>query len=112
MVDARAYSSHVGGYSRQEAAERAGVSVDDLSELVELGILEPAGGDLFSAGDVRRVALVQSFVAAGIPLDGLAADIHKGGLSLAWLDSPTFASFASFTGTTFQELSTRTRGSS
>jgi adenylate cyclase len=98
----------MGDYSRQEVAERAGVSVQDVSRLVELGILEPGDGDRFSVGDVRRLALVQSFVAGGIPLEGLAAELHNGDLSLAWLDSPTFDSFASFTGTTFQELSART----
>ncbi len=98
----------MGEFSRQEAADRAGVTVEDVSRLVELGILEPGGDDRFSDGDVRRLALVQSFVAGGIPLEGLAAEMKSGALSLAWLDSPTFASFASFTATTFQELSTRT----
>ena len=102
------YSYFVGEYSRQEAAERAGVGVDDLSRLVDLGILEPAEGDRFSIGDVRRVALLQSFVVAGIPLDGLATQMRKGDLSLAWLDSPAFDTFASFTGITFAELSAKT----
>jgi len=48
----------MGEYSRQEVAERAGVGVDDVSRLVELGILMPSEGDRFSVGDVRRVALV------------------------------------------------------
>ena len=98
----------MGEYSRQEAADRAGVTVDDVTRLVELGILEPGGDDRFSDGDVRRLAFVQSFVAAGVPLDGLATEIHNGSLSLAWLDSPTFESFASFSGVTFQDLSTQT----
>ena len=95
-------------FSRQEAAARAGVAVDDVDRLVELRILEPGDGDRFSDGDVRRLALVQSFVAGGIPLEGLATEMHNGTLSLAWLDSPTFDSFASFSGVTFQELSTQT----
>jgi adenylate cyclase len=91
-----------------QTAERAGVRVDDLSRLVDLGILEPGEGDRFSVGDVRRVALLQSFVAAGIPLEGLAADMRKGDISLSWLDSPAFDAFASFTGMTFAELSAKT----
>ena len=102
------YSSVVGEYSRREAAERAGVSVDDLNPLVELGILTPDDGDRFSAGDVRRIGLIQSFVAAGLPLDGLAANMRQGGVSLAFLDSPGFSRFPSFSGVTFQELSTQT----
>jgi hypothetical protein len=38
------YSTGVGDYSRQQAAERAGGSVDDLNPLVELGILTPTTG--------------------------------------------------------------------
>jgi adenylate cyclase len=102
------YGSVVGEYSRREAAERAGVSVDDLNPLVELGMLTPDDDDRFSAGDVRRIGLIQSFVAAGLPLDGLAADMRQGGLSLAFLDSPGFDRFPSFSGVTFQELSTQT----
>ena len=98
----------MGEYSGQEAAERAGVGVDDVRQLVELRILQPAAGDRFSDGDVRRLAFVQSFVAAGVPLEGLAAEIDSGNLSLAWLDSPTFESFASFSGVTFQDLSMQT----
>ncbi len=95
-------------YSRSEAAERAGVGVDDVARLVELGILRPGDGDRYSAGDVRRVALVQSFVAGGIPLEGLASDIRAGGISLAWLDGTTFDSFAAYSGMTFRELSAQT----
>jgi adenylate cyclase len=105
---ARRYSSFVSPYSRKEAAERAGVSVDDLSRLVDLGILEPAEGDRFSIGDVRRVVLLQSFTAAGIPLDGLATQMRKGDLSLAWLDSPAFDAFASLSPVTFAQLSAQT----
>jgi adenylate cyclase len=95
-------------YSREEAAERAGVGVDDVTRLVDLGILKPGDADRFSAGDVRRVALVQSFVAAGLPLEGLAADMRAGGLSLSWMDAPTFDSFAAFTGISFEQLSAQT----
>jgi adenylate cyclase len=98
----------VSPYSRKEAAERAGVSVDDVSRLVDLGILAPAEGDLFSVGDARRAGLLESFVAAGIPLEGLATQMRKGDLSLAWLDSPAFDAFASFTPVTFAELSAQT----
>ena len=98
----------MGDFSRQQAAERAGVNVDDLSRLVDLGILEPGEGDRFSVGDVRRVALLQSFVAAGIPLEGLATDMREGNISLAWLDNRAFDTFASFTAMTFGELSAKT----
>jgi adenylate cyclase len=98
----------MGEYSRAQAAERAGVSLGDLARLVELGILTPDGSDQFSAGDVRRLLLVESFVAAGISLDGLAAAIRQGTQSLAFLDSPSLDRMPSLTAVTFLELSART----
>jgi adenylate cyclase len=97
----------VGDFSRLEAAERAGVGLDDLGPLVDAGILTPDDDDRFSMGDVRRIGLVHSFVAAGIPLDGLAAHLRDGAISLAWLDSPAYDRFSSYGGVTFQELSAR-----
>lgn len=107
ILNAGRYSSAVGDFSRLEAAERAGVGLDDVNPLVDLGILVPDDDDRFSMGDVRRIGLIHSFVAAGIPLDGLAAHLRQGGLSLAWLDSPTYDRFASYSGVTFEELSAR-----
>lgn len=101
------YSCVVGEYSRRDAAQRAGVNDDDLSTMVELGILVPDEDDRFSAGDIRRISLVHSFATAGIPLDGLAADLRQGGLSLAWLDNPTYDRFASYSPETFQAMSDR-----
>ena len=44
-------------YSRDDAAERAGVEAPYLSRLVDLGILTPDEPDRFSGGDVRRVLM-------------------------------------------------------
>ena len=95
-------------YELAEAAERAGVSPDELRELVELGILQPDAAGRFSEGDVRRVGVVQSTVAAGIPIDLLADSLRSGQFSLAFMDDPAYDRFTSLTGETFQELSART----
>lgn len=108
LTASQGYSSVVGSYSRQQTAERAGVTLDELNPLIELGILQPSEGDLFSAGDVRRVGLIRSFVSAGIPLEGLATYLRDGGISMAFLDSPSYDRYAAYTGVTFQELSTQT----
>ena len=71
-----------------EAAQRAGVSVEELSRLVELGIIAPDAEDRFTSSDVRRAGLVMSLVAAGIPLDGLGAAMRSGTVSLDFLDQP------------------------
>ena len=96
-------------YSRSEAAERAGVAVEELGRLVDLGIIDPQEGDRFSPGHVRRAQLAQSLAAAGIPLDGLSAAMHRGEVSLDFVDAPVYERFSLLSTLTFQELSDRTR---
>ncbi|HEY8868553.1 MAG TPA: adenylate/guanylate cyclase domain-containing protein [Candidatus Limnocylindrales bacterium] len=98
----------MGEYSRQAAAARAGVSLEDVSRQVELGILAPDDADRFSPGDVRRAGLVQSLVAAGIPLDGLAAAISRGEVSFDFVDNPIYERLVARGDMTFQELSAKT----
>jgi DNA-binding transcriptional MerR regulator len=95
-------------YELAEAAARAGISPDELRRLVELGIIGPDTDDRFTPGDVRRVGLVESLVAAGIPLDGLGAAIRSGQVSLYFLDAPVFERFSALSGVTFAQLSERT----
>ena len=75
-------------YSRTEAANRAGLNVELLGRMVELGILKPTEGDRFSPGDARRAEMVKSLEKAGIPMEGLAAAIRGGTLSLDFFDAP------------------------
>jgi adenylate cyclase len=98
----------VAAYSRQEAAGRAGVSLDDLGRQVEVGILKPDEGDRLTPGDVRKAALIKSLEAAGIPLAGLAEVIRQGALTLDFMDSPTYERFATLSSVTFQQLSEQT----
>ena len=95
-------------YTRQEAAERAGVGIEVLDRLVELGILKPTDDDRFSSGDVRRVGMVQAFEDAGVPLDGLGAAMTSGDLSLDFMDSEAYERFSALAPITFQELSEQT----
>jgi len=95
-------------YSRAEAADRAGVSVDWLTRLVDLEILKPAGGDRFTPGDSRRAELVQSLEKAGIPVEGLAAALRGGTLSLDFFDAPAYDRFSLLSDVTFRQLSERT----
>ncbi|HLO34500.1 MAG TPA: adenylate/guanylate cyclase domain-containing protein [Candidatus Deferrimicrobium sp.] len=95
-------------YDLVEAAQRIGVDVDELSRLVELGILTPEAEDRFTAGDLRRAGLVTSLTAAGIPLEGLGAAIRSGQVSLDFLDAPAFERFSALSGVTFAEMAQRT----
>ena len=78
------------GYALSEAAERAGIGVERLSLLVELGIIRPGDDGRFAPGDVRRAELIDNLATAGIPLDGLSPAIRSGQFSLAFLDAPSY----------------------
>jgi adenylate cyclase len=91
-------------FSRPETARRAGVGVDVVDRYVELGLLKPAAGDLFSAGDVRRIGVLETVAASGVPLEGMADVIGRGEASLAFLDSPLYARLASMSTLTFGQL--------
>jgi class 3 adenylate cyclase len=95
-------------YSRNEAAERAGVEVPYLGRLVDLGILTPDAQGRFSGGDVRRVLMATSLEGAGIPLDAVADALRRGALSLDFLDAAAYERFAALSGETFREVSERT----
>jgi adenylate cyclase len=98
----------VSGYSRQEAARRAGVGPDYVDRLVEVGILTPGPGDAFSPGDLRRARWVHGLEQAGLPLEGMAAAVRDGALSFSYLDVTVFDRFAQLSGTTFHQLSAST----
>jgi len=95
-------------YTRENAAERAGVEPSYLVRLVDLGILAPADPDRFSPGDVRRALMANSLEGAGIPLEGVAAGIQSGALSLSFLDAASYERFAALAAETFQQVADRT----
>jgi adenylate cyclase len=95
-------------YTRENAAERAGVEPSYLVRLVDLGILAPADPDRFSPGDVRRALMANSLEGAGIPLDGVAAGMQSGALSLSFLDAASYERFAALAAETFQQVADRT----
>src|SRR5512132_4130599 len=95
-------------YSPEDAAERAGVGPYYLVRLVDLGILSPEEPDRFSPGDVRRVLMAKSLEDAGIPLEGVAAAIQRGALSLAFFDAASYERFSTLAPETFRQVSDRT----
>ncbi len=105
--DSAATVRFVEAFDLAEAAQRLGVSVDELRRLVELGILTPDAGNRFTPGHLRRAGLVKSLAASGIPLEGLGAAIRSGQVSLDFLDEPAFARFSVHSGATFAEAADR-----
>jgi class 3 adenylate cyclase len=92
----------------REVAERAGVELALVEEIAAAGILFPSEDGRFTAGDVRRVLMIQSFRAAGLPLEALAAGVQRGILPLDFADSDVYRRFASVTDETFEAASKRT----
>jgi hypothetical protein len=95
-------------YSREEAADRAGVPVGVVDDLVALGFLRPGADDRLTGGDVRRIVVGQTLADAGIPLDTLAQVTGRGEASLEFLDSPLYARFSMLSTTTFRRLAEQT----
>jgi adenylate cyclase len=97
----------VGRVSRREVAIQAGVSPEQVTAFVDLGILRPADDGSFSAGDVRRARVVDGLDRAGLPLEALAKALEQGDLSLDFLDLSVYDRYSRLTDTTFQDLGAR-----
>ena len=95
-------------YSREEAAQRAGVAPEQVDRLVDLGILAPSDPGRFSAGDVRRLLMARSLQDAAIPLDHVSAALRGGALSFEFLDATAYERFATLADETFEQVSDRT----
>jgi adenylate cyclase len=98
----------VDGYDLTEAAERSGVTAEELARFCELGIITPDASGRFTTGHLRKAGLVQSLVASGIPLEGLGAAIRSGTVTLDFLDAQAFDRFSALGGGTFAEMAERT----
>jgi adenylate cyclase len=96
------------GLSRQETAERAGVEVAYVDELIDAGVLTPdSAGSLF-ADDVKRAGIVRSLQEAGLPLDGIANGLRQGVLSLDFVTGVEYSRFTGISNETFGAASVRT----
>ena len=98
----------MGEFSRQEAADRAGVSVDVLGQYIELGLIRPDDEGRLTAGGIRKIGLVASLDAGGVPLEGVASELKSGRFSLDFLDDPTYGAFSALSGLTFDGLAAQT----
>ena len=95
-------------FTLEEAAARAGVSVDRVGELLALEIIKPRSKDRFSIGDVRRIRIVENLILAGLPLDALAEGFRRGVLTLDFADAAEYERFPRLSTETFGRVSERT----
>lgn len=77
-----------GELPREQVAARAGVDPAYVTTLVDAEILSTSEAGGFSPGDVRRVRILRTLEQAGLPLQGIAAAIRSGEVSLAFMDHP------------------------
>jgi adenylate cyclase len=98
----------VGGMSEREVAERAGVDLDYVIKLVDVGVLAPDGDGTFTEGDVRRARLYQGLERTGLPLEAIREALEAGELSFGWLDNPLYDLIAPLTSRSFRDVATET----
>ncbi|HET6792520.1 MAG TPA: adenylate/guanylate cyclase domain-containing protein [Actinomycetota bacterium] len=91
--------------STQEVAERAGVDLDYLCRLVDLGLVAPDEDGTFSEGDARRARLYRGLERAGLPTEPMIEALERGALSFAFLDLPVYDRFAGLSQASFREVS-------
>jgi adenylate cyclase len=95
--------------SASELADLAGVTEAEVQRLVDLGILVTrAGADPFLATDVQKVRLATACEQAGLPLEGIAAEIGAGRLSFGFLEIAPFRRWAVRSAQTYRQVSQET----
>ena len=71
-------------FSMQALAERSGVNVQRLRQLINLGILSPDAAGRFQPADIQRVRIIQALDRAGIAPAQLGQLIAAGAYWLDW----------------------------
>src|SRR5436309_1632408 len=90
---------------RPELARRAGVEPALVDRLVDLGLLTPADGDLFSSADVRVARFMQTIERYGVALDSVAQALRDGHLTVDAFELESFDRFSPLSHRTFREVS-------
>jgi adenylate cyclase len=98
----------VSGISERDVAERAGVDLDYVTRLVEVGVLAADEDGAFTEGDVRRARLYQGLERTGLPLEAVREALDAGQLSFGWLDNPLYDLIAPLDPRSFQDVAAET----
>jgi adenylate cyclase len=97
------------GLSASGLADLAGTTVAEVRRLVDLGILVVGdGAGPFRASDVQKVHLVEACEQAGLPMEGIAAAIRAGRLSLAFVEAAPYRRWAVRSARTYRQVSQET----
>jgi adenylate cyclase len=92
----------------EKAAVRAGLDLEHLEKLANLGLVKSNQDGSYSREQIRRARLIHTLERAGIPLDGLASALTAGDLSIDFVETESYQHFATLGDETFGEVSRRT----
>src|SRR5918996_3585075 len=94
------------GLSASALADLAGVTEAEVRRLVDLGILVVRdGAGPFRTSDVQKVRLVEACQQAGLPMEGIAAAVRAGRLSLAFVEAAPYRRWAVRSTRTYRQVS-------
>jgi adenylate cyclase len=91
------------GLTDAELAERAGVSLERLKGLVEVGVVQPSDADRFRPIDVQRIRIADEFVDSGLAVEDLGRLVAEGHITFPKLEA-VFGEPISVSDTTFAEF--------
>jgi adenylate cyclase len=91
------------GLTDAELAERAGVSLERLKRLVEVGVVQPSDADRFRPIDVQRIRIADAFVDSGLAVEDLGRLVAEGHVTFPNLEA-VFGEPISASDTTFAEF--------
>jgi adenylate cyclase len=94
---------HVAGLSEIELAERAGMTLEQVGMLSEIGILSAQPDGSFRLSDIQRVKLADALEASGISLQDIGQAVRSGHLSFSFLDL-VFTEPAGYSSKTYREM--------
>ena len=75
------------GLTGAELAERAGVSLERLKRLVEVGVVQPSDADRFRPIDVQRIRIADAFVESGLAVEDLGRLVTEGHVTFPNLEA-------------------------
>src|SRR5262245_3017105 len=75
------------GLSDAELAERAGVSLERLKRLVEVGVVQPTDEGRFRPIDVQRIRIADAFVESGLAIEDLGRLVAEGHVTFPNLEA-------------------------
>lgn len=95
-------------YALEDAARGAGADLESVTRYVELGLIDVEGTGELSDEDIRRIQVFQTLEHAGLPIEGIAALVDAGQLSLDIIEAAGQYVFVPLTDRTFAEVSEST----